>query len=51
MSTEPKHYLAYMLRLWQFSSDAGLPAAVASILEVSPEGAENLLAPEGEGVG
>ena len=35
--------LRSLARLWQASEDAGLPAAVATILEISPQEAEKLL--------
>jgi len=35
--------LRNLARLWQASEDAGLPAAVAAILGISPSEAEELL--------
>ena len=35
--------LRSLARLWQAIEDAGLPAAVATILEISPQEAEKLL--------
>jgi hypothetical protein len=35
--------LRSLARLWGASEDAGLPAAVAEVLEISPQEAEELL--------